>query len=169
MASSSLERVDDVRYLPIVRERLSFISYNGWICTECSKACAHEYDAVTNADNTFDWLHNGNDNCSSTTAGYSLDSLDNKFVPVNNDTTPCQETNEKQVITKFLAASSYDDRWRSTDDYVSLSRHDGKTFRTQLKAIFRHVLFYLAPNDVDVLWQEFIDDDTRKATETKDE
>jgi hypothetical protein len=35
MASSSLERVDHVRYLHILRERLSLISYNVWICTQC--------------------------------------------------------------------------------------------------------------------------------------
>ena len=168
MASSSLERVGHVLCLRFLWKLLSFVSYNAWICTRCRKTCANESHAEKNADDTFDWLYNGNNIRTPTTAGFSLGSLDHEYVPVSNDVTPCQETNKKQDFTKWLASSGYDGRWRSTDDYTSLSRHDKTTFRTQLKAIFRHVLIHLAPNDAEVVWEDFIDDENRKPARTKD-
>ena len=106
--------------------------------------------------------------CTPSTTGFSLGSLDYEYEPTNDDVTPCQQTNKKRDFTQWLASSGYDGRWRSTDDYKSLSRHDKTTFRTQVKAIFRHVLIHLAPNDADEVWEDFIDDETRKPMKTKD-
>jgi hypothetical protein len=119
-----------------------------------------------NTDNNSDWLYNKNNNRTPTTSRFSLGSLDNEFVPANNDVIPFQETNEKQDFAEWFISSVYDSRWRSADDDTSLGRHDGTTFRTQLKVIFSHLLIYLAPNDVDVVWHDFIDEETEKAAKT---
>jgi hypothetical protein len=36
-----------------------------------------------------------------------------------------------------------------------------------MKAIFLYVLHQLAPNDVDVVWDDLIDDETKKPSTTK--
>jgi hypothetical protein len=94
--------------------------------------------------------------------------LDDEYELASVDRTPCQETNKKREFRQWLISSGYQGRWRSTDSYKSLSRHDKTTFRTQLKGIFQHVLTHLAPNDVEVVWEDLIEDETRKPATTKD-
>jgi hypothetical protein len=113
-------------------------------------------------------LYNGTAIHTPTTAGFSLGSLDDEYELAIDDHTPCQETSKKREFRQWLTSSGYEGRWRSTDDYQSLRRHDKTTFRTQLKAIFHHVLIHLAPNDAEVVWEDFIDDETRKPARTKD-
>ena len=116
----------------------------------------------------FIWLYNECIARTPSTAGASLCPWDNEYDPGRHDVSPSKKASEKREFKQWLADSEYVGRWRSTDDYRSLGRHSQAAFRSQAKAIFRHVLKQLAPNDADVVWEDMIDDETRKPTRTKD-
>jgi hypothetical protein len=101
------------------------------------------------------------------TAGMSLSQWDNEYEPSENPISSSQKANGKKEFRRWLASTGYQGRWRSTENYRALSRHDQATFRTQVKAIFHHVLNQLASTDADIVWEGVIDDETRKPTTTK--
>ena len=88
-------------------------------------------------------------------------------MPVVDDVPLNQRDNENKEFKDWLASTDYRGRWRSTSDYSALSKHDQTTFRSQMRAIFRHVLHQLAPNDVHVVWDGIVDDETKRPTRTK--
>jgi hypothetical protein len=104
----------------------------------------------------------------STTAAVPMSHWDNEYELSDNDISPTKIANEKREFKQWLSSSGYEGRWRSTENYRSLSHRDQTTFRTQVKAIFRHVLNQLAPNDVDIVWEDLVDDEVRKPTNTND-
>ncbi|CAM2700994.1 unnamed protein product [Rotaria socialis] len=77
----------------------------------------------------FDWLYDENITHTPSTAVSCLSQWDNNYEP----------------------AYRYEGRWCSTDNYRSLSQHDQTMLRSQVKAIFRHVLHQLATKDVGIV------------------
>lgn len=124
---------------------------------------------MDDAEDSLGWLYDETIVHTPSTAGVSLSQWDNDYKLIDNEASPSQKANEKREFKQWLASTGYEGRWRSTDNYRSLSRHDQTTFRSQAKAIFLHVLkVQLAPNDADVVWEDLIDEETRKPARTKD-
>jgi hypothetical protein len=101
------------------------------------------------------------------TAGSIIAQHDSDYEPVQNDASPTLKEDGKREFKQWLASTDYQGRWRSTNNYCSLSKHDQTIFRHQMKAIFHHVLHQLAPNDVDTVWDDIVDDETKKPRTTK--
>ncbi|CAF4616268.1 unnamed protein product [Rotaria socialis] len=147
---SSLHRISKTLALRVWRiQRLNV--YNGWACTQCRKACVMEYGSMDDVKDPFDWLYDETIIHTPSTAGPCLSQWDNNYEPAYSEASPSQQANGKREFKQWLASTGYEGRWRSTDNYRSLSQHDKTTFRSQVKAIFRHVLHQLATKDVDVV------------------
>jgi hypothetical protein len=99
----------------------------------------------------FIWLYNQNIVCTPSIAGVSSCHSANEYDSAWRDVSPSYSATGVREFRQWLPASGYDRRRCSTDDYRSLLRHDPTTFRSEAKAIFRHVLNQLAPNDADVV------------------
>ena len=142
--------------------------YNGWACTQCRESVAAEFDInhVLRKD-PLEWLYDPNIVHTPTTTISLFSHQDCNYAPTDVDTPSSTNIHGKVELKDWLASSNYAGRWRSTDNYSALSSHDQKTFRTQMKAIFLHVLQQLAPNDADLVWEDLIDQETEKTTKTK--
>ncbi|CAF3241379.1 unnamed protein product [Rotaria socialis] len=110
-----------------------------------------EYGSMDDVKDPFDWLYDETIIHTPSTAGPCLSQWDNNYEPAYSEASPSQQANGKREFKQWLASTGYEGRWRSTDNYRSLSQHDKTTFRSQVKAIFRHVLHQLATKDVDVV------------------
>jgi hypothetical protein len=108
------------------------------------------------------WIYNEKIFHTPSTAGSFLCHQDSDYGPADNDISLSQKEDDKRELKRWLSSTNYEGRWRSTDNYCSLSRHNQITFRNQMKAIFRHVLCQFAPNDIDAVWEDIIDDGTEK-------
>ena len=79
-----------------------------------------------------------------------------------------QEVNWKREFRKWLSFTGYNGRWRSTDNYQSLNRHEQTNFRRQVKGILRHILHQLAQNDVDAVWEDLMNEELKTPNRIKD-
>jgi hypothetical protein len=90
---------------------------------------------------------------------------DKDYDLIDEEISPLPIMNFKQ----WLISTGYEGRYRSTENCQGLSRYDQTAFRSQAKAIFRHVLkFQLSPNDADVAWEDLMDEETSKPTRIRD-
>ena len=117
----------------------------------------------------FEWLYDQTTIHTPTTATSTFSHQDSDFEPPDDgdDIPTSSDTGQgNKELKEWLASTNYKGRWRSTDNYLALSRHGQKTFRNQMKDIFRHVLLYMASSVGDVVWNDIIDDEMQKPTTT---
>ena len=82
------------------------------------------------------------------------------------DTTDDKQERQKE-FRRWLTLTNYEGRCRSTENYSCLSKHDQANFRSQMKAIFRHILEQFAFTDACIVWDEIVDDEIEKPKTTK--
>lgn len=94
---------------------------------------------------------------------------DKDYDLTGEEVSPLPRMNFKRDFKQWLISTGYEGRYRTTDNYQGLSRHDQTAFRRQAKAIFRHILkFQLSPNDAAVVWEDLVDEETSKPTRIRD-
>jgi hypothetical protein len=138
--------------------------YNLWACTQCRKACSAQ---LQEANDPFQWLYDGKTIYTPTTAQTGVSLVESDYELLVDDIPLNQRNTENKEFKDWLASTDYRGRWRATSDYCALGSHDQTTFRSQMRAIFRHVLHQLAPNDADVVWDGIVDDETKRPARTK--
>lgn len=115
------------------------------------------------------WLYDGNIVHTPSTAGIPMSQSDEDYDLVDEEIPPSPKVDTKRDFKQWLISTEYKGRWRSTDNYQGLSQRDQAAFRSQAKAIFRHILkCQLSPNDADVVWEDLIDEETSKSTKPRD-
>lgn len=144
-----------------------FDRYNAWACTQCRKACITVFGDTDETKDPFEWLYDEMTIHTPSTAGSFFPQHGSDYEPADIDMSPSQREKGKKEFKQWLASTDYQGRWRSTENYCALSKHDQTTFRSQMKGIFHHILHQLASNDVDTVWDDLIDAETRKPTKTK--
>lgn len=116
----------------------------------------------------FSWLYDEITIHTPTTAASMFSRHDSDYEPTGDDDDPVSPNVQgKKELKEWLASTNYKGRWRSTDDYLSLSSHDQKVFRNQMKDIFRHILNHMATNFGDMVWNDMIEDELEKPMTTK--
>lgn len=136
--------------------------YNSWACTQCRRALAEKFNDELEANDPFQWLHVETTFQTPSTATSFFSEYRHQDEPADPDMTPIGKTTGKKELKSWLKATNYTGRYRSTNNYSALDKHDRTAFRSQFKAIFRHVLEQFAPNDVDVIWSDIIDEELQK-------
>lgn len=112
--------------------------------------------------NPFAWLYDEKINYTPSIAGSSYTPEDSDYEPGSHDISLRGKEDVKREFRQWLASTNYRGRWRSTENYRSLSKHDQIIFRNQMKSIFRHVLEQFASTDADIVWDDIIDDEFKK-------
>ena len=137
------------------------------MCSSCRKACETDFPVDDEDENPFQWLYD-NDICQTPSSiGISATRNDPEYQPSLSETSPVEDINAKQELRRWLLSTGYDGRFRSTETYQSMSRHDKCGFLRQMKSIFLHILQQLAPNDCNEVWEDLIDEETRKPSQLK--
>ncbi|CAF4269016.1 unnamed protein product [Rotaria magnacalcarata] len=121
--------------------------YHQWFCTSCRIACTAKYNDRKDAQDPFQWLLDETIAFTPSTAGVSLPAGDYEYEPAEDPVSPGYITKEKREFRQWLVSTGYEGRWRSTDNYRSLSQHDQRVFRNQTKDILRHILRQFVSND----------------------
>jgi hypothetical protein len=168
MEQSTFEYVGSLSFLENTTAK-SLLSprYNWWACTSCRIACAAESSPVDDAQDPFDWMYDGNI-VHTPLSTHHLSQSEDEYDPEDDDIPSPEQASYKNMFKQWLIASGYTGRYRSTANYSSLDRHEQTTFCTQVKAIFRHVLCQLSPNDADQVWEDVIDGEMKTPINTKD-
>lgn len=66
---------------------------------------------------------------------------------------------ESDILTKFkqfLAESGFRGRCESTLSYTSLKERSKSNIRNQIKNIFLHILEFLIPNNIEIVWNDIV-------------
>ncbi|CAF4203758.1 unnamed protein product, partial [Rotaria sp. Silwood2] len=141
--------------------------YNSWACTQCRKACTAEFGDTDETKDLFEWLYDEITVHAPSTAASCFSQQSGDYESVDRDFPALKRDHEKREFKQWFAFTDYRGRCRSTENYCSLNRHDQKAFRSQMKAIFHHILLLLVPNDADIVWEDLVDDETKKSAKTK--
>ena len=150
-----------------IHDSSSFYRYNLWACTQCRKAVAASIKLGEEAEEPFEWLYDEFTIHTPTTTASAFSRHDSDYEPVDDDVPMLPNIQVKKEFRERLASTNYKGRWRSMDNYLSLSSHDQRVFRNQMKEIFHHILDHMAPNVGDLVWNDIIEDELEKPTKTK--
>lgn len=137
------------------------------MCSLCRKRCGIEFPVNDDDYQPFQWLYDENISQTPTSIGNSAAFSDHDYQPSLFETSPVTDMNAKQELRRWLTSTGYNGRFRSTESYPSMNRHDKCGFLRQMKSIFSHLLQQLAPNDYKEVWEDLVDEETRKPNQIK--
>jgi hypothetical protein len=122
---------------------------------------------VNEIKNPLEWIYDGMIAYTPSTGGSFLCEQDIDYQPADNDISLSEKEHGRREFKQWLATTDYNGRCRSTKNYCSLNRYDQITFRSQMKAIFHHVLYQFVGNDADTVWDDLVYDETKKPNTTR--
>jgi len=101
-----------------------FFSYYKWACTQCRKVFGARADegVIDETTDVLDWLYDVWIVHTPSTPGSLLSYRGSDYEPVDADLSPCQPENKKKDFVQWLISTNYEGRWRSTENYCSLTR-----------------------------------------------
>lgn len=101
------------------------------------------------------------------TAASAFSQQGSVYDPVDSDISPLPSDHRRREFKKWLTSTGYQGRYRSTENYDSLSRHDQKVFRSQMKGIFHHILHQMVPTNASRIWDDLVNDEIQRPIKTK--
>ena len=119
------------------------------------------------AEEPFESLYDEFTTHTPTTAANVFSRYVSDYEPIDDDVSMSPNIQGKKEFKEWLASPNYRARWRSTDNYLSLSSHDQMVFHNQMKEIFHYILDYVTSNVGALVWNDIIENELEKSTKTK--
>ena len=97
---------------------------NLWACTQCRKTVGASIELSEEAEEPFEWLYDEFTIHTLTTAASTFSRYGSNYEPVDDDVSMSSTIQGKKEFKERLVFTNYKGRWRSADNYLSLSSHD---------------------------------------------